>query len=157
LQIQLNRHVQKTLPPNVDCTKTPDDPLCQTAKARMVPPNIDCTKIPKDPGCVTSTVELCTTVSPPPPECKPAKSAPLKQSPDDSCLFHPEQEKCGPDQYGNCPPGFLLNGKGHCIQTRNVQQVLKNKTMMKQALAIQKLKIVTRPIQGIVYPLHHQT
>jgi hypothetical protein len=106
---------QKTPLPNVDCSKTPNDPSCQTAKTQMVPPNIDCTKIPKDPGCVTSTVELCTTVSPPPPECKPAKSTPLKQNPDDSCLFHPEQEKCGSDQYGNCPPGFLLNGKGHCV------------------------------------------
>ena len=35
--------------------------------------------------------------------------------PDESCLFHPEQEKCGPDQSGNCPSGFLLNGKGHCF------------------------------------------
>jgi hypothetical protein len=26
-----------------------------------------------------------------------------------------EQEKCKPDQLGNCPSGFLSNGKGHCF------------------------------------------
>jgi hypothetical protein len=74
-------------PSEVDCSKTPDDPSCPPPKP--VPP-VDCVANPTDPSC-------------PPP------------APDDSCLFHPEQKICGPDQSGNCPPGFLLNGKGQCI------------------------------------------
>jgi hypothetical protein len=106
--------------PNVDCSKTPNDPSCQTAKAQMVPPNIDCTKIPKDPGCPTNTIEVCTTVFPPPPECKTGKPKPIEtqpneEKPDKMCKFFPELEKCKPDQSGNCPNGFFMNGDGHCV------------------------------------------
>jgi hypothetical protein len=111
---------QKTPPPNVDCSKTPNDPSCQTAKAQMVPPNIDCTKIPKDPGCPTNTIEVCTTVFPLPPECKTGKPKPIEtqpneEKPDKMCKFFPELEKCKPDQSGNCPNGFFMNGDGHCV------------------------------------------
>jgi hypothetical protein len=106
--------------PKVDCSKTPNDPSCQTAKAQMVPPNIDCTKIPKDPGCPTNTIEVCTTVFPPPPECKTGKPKPIEtqpneEKPDKMCKFFPELEKCKPDQSGNCPNGFFMNGDGHCV------------------------------------------
>jgi len=37
-------------------------------------------------------------------------------TPDDSCLFHPEQEKCIPDQItGKCPSGFSMNENQHCF------------------------------------------
>jgi hypothetical protein len=37
-------------------------------------------------------------------------------TPDDSCLFHPEQEKCKPDQItGKCPSGFSMNENQHCF------------------------------------------
>jgi hypothetical protein len=35
--------------------------------------------------------------------------------PDESCLFHPEQDKCKSDQNGNCPNGFFLNDDNHCV------------------------------------------
>jgi hypothetical protein len=94
--------IQPLLPVNppaseVDCSKTPDDPSCPPAKP--VAP-IDCIANPTDPSC-------------PPPVAKAAVTSP--PGPDESCLFHSEQEKCGPDQSGNCPSGFLLNGKGHCF------------------------------------------
>lgn len=94
--------VQTLLPVNpqtseVDCNKSPDDPSCSTRKT--VTP-VDCDANPTDSSC-TQPVAKAAVVPPP--------------HPDDSCLFHPEQEKCGPDQSGNCPSGFLLNGKGHCF------------------------------------------
>jgi hypothetical protein len=111
---------QKTPPPNADCTKTPNDLSCPPAKTQFVNPAIDCTKIPKDPGCATNTIEVCTTVFQPPPECKtgkpkPIETPPTKDTPDPSCKFFPEQEKCKPDQSGNCPNGFFMNGDGHCV------------------------------------------
>ena len=81
----------------VDCSKTPDDPLCPPAKP--VAP-IDCVANPTDPSC-------------PPPGAKAEVAPP--PGPDESCLFHHEQEICKPDQSGSCPSGFLLNGKGHCF------------------------------------------
>jgi hypothetical protein len=94
--------VQQLLPVNpptskVDCSKTPDDPSCPPPK--LVAP-VDCVTNPTDPSCPPLVAKAAVT-SPP--------------GPDDSCLFHPEQEKCKPDQSGNCPSGFLLNGKGHCF------------------------------------------
>ena len=93
--------VQTLLPVNpstskVDCSKTPDDPSCPPPKTVAA---VDCIANPTDPSC--------------PPAAKAAVTSP--PGPDDSCLFHPEQEKCGPDQSGNCPSGFLLNEKGHCF------------------------------------------
>jgi hypothetical protein len=38
-----------------------------------------------------------------------------KSHPDDDCLFNPSLNKCNPDQNGNCPSGFSLNGKEQCI------------------------------------------
>jgi hypothetical protein len=107
-------------PSEVDCSKTPNGPSCPPAKTQFVNPAIDCTKIPKDPGCPTNTIEVCTTVFPPPPECKtgkpkPIETPPTKDTPDPSCKFFPEQEKCKPDQSGNCPNGFFMNGDGHCV------------------------------------------
>jgi hypothetical protein len=81
----------------VDCSKTPNDPSCPPSKT--VAP-VDCIANPTDPSCPPSVAKAAVT---PPP------------GPDDSCLFHPEQEKCGPDQSGNCPSGFMLNGKGQCF------------------------------------------
>jgi hypothetical protein len=94
--------VQTLLPVNpstskVDCSKTPDDPSCPPPKTVAA---VDCIANPTDPSCPPAVAKAAVT-SPP--------------APDDSCLFHPEQEKCGPDQSGNCPSGFLLNGKGHCF------------------------------------------
>jgi hypothetical protein len=83
--------------PKVDCSKTPNDPSCPPPKT--VAP-VDCIANPTDPSCPPPVAR--TTVVPPP-------------HPDESCLLHPEQEKCKPDQSGNCPSGFLLNGKGHCF------------------------------------------
>ena len=59
----------------------------------------DCKKNPNDPSCTPTT-------QPPPPS---------SSGPDDSCLFHPEQDKCKPDQYGNCPKDFFLNDDEHCV------------------------------------------
>jgi hypothetical protein len=56
---------------------------------------VDCKKSPNDPSC--------------PPTPPPASG------PDGSCLFHPEQDKCKPDQNGNCPSGFFLNDDDHCV------------------------------------------
>jgi hypothetical protein len=39
--------------------------------------------------------------------------------PDDSCLFNPSLNKCNPDQNGNCPSGFSLNGKEQCIPDKS--------------------------------------
>jgi hypothetical protein len=94
--------VQTLLPVNsstskVDCSKTPDDPSCPPPKKVAA---VDCIANPTDPSCPQAVAKAAVTSSP---------------GPDDSCLFHPEQEKCGPDQSGNCPSGFLLNGKGHCF------------------------------------------
>jgi hypothetical protein len=94
-------------PSEVDCSKTPDDPSCPPSKP--VPP-VDCVVNPTDPSCPPSkpVPPVDCVVNPTDPSCPPP-------APDDSCLFHPEQKICGPDQSGNCPPGFLLNGKGQCI------------------------------------------
>jgi len=45
-------------------------------------------------------------------KCVPDK---LPSGPDESCLFHPEQDKCKADPNGNCPRGFLLNDDDHCV------------------------------------------
>jgi hypothetical protein len=94
--------IQTLLPVNpqtseVDCNKTPNDPSCPPRKT--VAP-VDCIANPTDPSCPPPVAR--TTVVPRP-------------HPDESCLLHPEQEKCKPDQSGNCPSGFLLNRKGHCF------------------------------------------
>ena len=59
---------------------------------------VDCKKSPNDPSCPPTTT--------PPPS---------SSGPDGNCLFHPEQDKCKPDQYGNCPSGFFLNDDEHCV------------------------------------------
>jgi hypothetical protein len=87
--------IPKGPPGNHNCIDTPEK--CPPPKP--VPP-VDCIANPTDPSCPPPVAR--TTVVPPP-------------HPDDSCLLHPEQEKCKPDQSGNCPSGFLLNGKGHCF------------------------------------------
>jgi hypothetical protein len=94
-------------PSEVDCSKTPDDPSCPPPKP--VPP-VDCVANPTDPSCPPPkpVPPVDCVANPTDPSCPPP-------APDDSCLFHPEQKICGPDQSGNCPPGFLLNGKGQCI------------------------------------------
>jgi hypothetical protein len=39
--------------------------------------------------------------------------------PDDSCLFHPEQMACKPDQItGKGPPGFSMNVNQHCYPNK---------------------------------------
>lgn len=35
--------------------------------------------------------------------------------PDGSCIFDPTQNKCTPDDQGNCPPGFSHNSKDQCF------------------------------------------
>lgn len=35
-------------------------------------------------------------------------------TPDKSCDFNPNADKCKPDKDGNCPPGFSHNDKGNC-------------------------------------------
>jgi hypothetical protein len=48
--------------------------------------------------------------------CQSQQQLQVNQEPksDDSCLFHPEQEKCKPDQItGKCPPGFSMNENEH--------------------------------------------
>jgi hypothetical protein len=44
-------------------------------------------------------------------------------TPDDSCLIHPEQEKCKPDQItGKCPSGFSMNENQHCFPDKPCPQ-----------------------------------
>jgi hypothetical protein len=35
--------------------------------------------------------------------------------PDEDCLFDPSLPKCVPDENGNCPEGFAMNGDGQCF------------------------------------------
>ena len=35
--------------------------------------------------------------------------------PDEDCLFDPSLPKCAPDENGNCPEGFAMNGDGQCF------------------------------------------
>ncbi len=35
--------------------------------------------------------------------------------PDGDCLFDPSLAKCAPDENGNCPEGFAMNGDGQCF------------------------------------------
>jgi hypothetical protein len=45
-----------------------------------------------------------------------ASEAAEQSGPDNSCLFNSEQDKCRPDPTtGQCPPGFNMNGDGHCF------------------------------------------
>jgi hypothetical protein len=44
-----------------------------------------------------------------------AKKPTQPHHPDDDCLFNPSLNKCNPDQNGNCPSEFSLNGKEQCI------------------------------------------
>jgi hypothetical protein len=49
------------LPPQVDCTQTPNDPLCETAVApetapTELTPQVDCAQNPEDPLCETATI-----------------------------------------------------------------------------------------------------
>jgi hypothetical protein len=73
----------------------------ETGTCYPIKVKIDCKKSPSDPSCP----------SPPPP--------PSSSGPDGSCLFHPEQNKCKPDQYGNCPSGFFLNDDEHCVPDKS--------------------------------------
>jgi hypothetical protein len=46
--------------------------------------------------------------------CPQPKKSTQPNHPDD-CLFNPNLNKCNPDQNGNCPSGFSLNGREQCI------------------------------------------
>ena len=105
----------------LDCSKTPKDPACPP---KTTQPKVDCIANPTDP--------LCPPATPAPKEenntssVKKAAAASLvptditqKTGPDDSCLFFPEQKKCEPDpKTGKCPPGFNMNGNGHCFPNK---------------------------------------
>jgi hypothetical protein len=57
--------------------------------------------------------------------CQSQQQLQVNQEPksDDSCLFHPEQEKCKPDQItGKCPPGFSMNENEHCYPDKPCPQ-----------------------------------
>ena len=73
--------------------------------------------------------------------CQSQQQLQVNQEPksDDSCLFHPEQEKCKPDQItGKCPPGFSMNEKTSIVFLINrVHSDLKNTIMTKLVLVIQ--------------------
>lgn len=48
-------------------------------------------------------------------------------SPDNSCLFNPEQDKCKPDpKTGQCPPGFNMNGYEHCFPNKQCPKGFEN-------------------------------
>jgi hypothetical protein len=47
--------------------------------------------------------------------CPEPKKPTQPHHPDDDCLFNPSLNKCNPDQNGNCPFGFSLNGREQCI------------------------------------------
>jgi hypothetical protein len=70
----------------------------ETGTCYPIKVKIDCKKNPNDPSCNATT--------------------PPSSGPDNSCLFHPEQDKCKPDQYGNCPSGFFLNDDEHCVPNK---------------------------------------
>lgn len=48
------------------------------------------------------------------PGSPPMSAEPPKTGPDNSCLFHPEQEKCKSDN-GKCPDGFFQNEDANCV------------------------------------------
>jgi hypothetical protein len=120
----------------VDCTANPSDPSCpptppcQSAVIGMSCPPVDCTKNPDDPSCPPIHIDCAQkqgfTVRIVDGKCvyDPIKCPQGEQlvnnkcspsGPDESCLFHPEQDKCKPDQNGNCPNGFFLNDDEHCV------------------------------------------
>jgi hypothetical protein len=47
--------------------------------------------------------------------CPQLKKPTQPHRPDDDCLFNTSLNKCNPDQNGNCPSEFSLNGKEQCI------------------------------------------
>jgi hypothetical protein len=69
----------------------------------------DCKTKPNDPACMVHCDALGCPGSPP----MPAEPK-TKTGPDNSCLFHPEQEKCKSDN-GKCPDGFFQNEDANCV------------------------------------------
>lgn len=47
-------------------------------------------------------------------DCQNHPSVQHTSTPDASCDFHPNADRCKPDKDGNCPPGFSHNDKGNC-------------------------------------------
>lgn len=97
----------------VDCKTKSNDPSCnplsQQHKPEFPPVNNPPTTNTCPDGSTPNTDGKCQTTS----------TTALLQSqtnPDDSCLFHPEQDKCKPDPTtGQCPSGFNMNENGHCF------------------------------------------
>ena len=54
--------------------------------------------------------------------------------PDGDCLFDPSLPKCAPDENGNCPEGFYMNGDEQCFPAHEVGVLMDiiAKMMMKQ-------------------------
>ena len=124
-------------PGPIDCSTTPNDPSCptsppcQSAVIGISCPPVDCTKTPDDPSCPPIHIDCPERVGFTLRAIENGKCVydPIKcnqdeqlvnnkcspSGPDESCLFHPEQDKCKPDQNGNCPNGFLLNDDNHCV------------------------------------------
>jgi hypothetical protein len=121
----------------VDCTANPNDPSCpptppcQSAVIGISCPPVDCTKNPDDQSCPPIHIDCPERVGftlraiengkcvYDPIKCKQDEQLVNNKcspsGPDESCLFHPEQDKCKPDHNGNCPNGFLLNDDNHCV------------------------------------------
>jgi hypothetical protein len=121
----------------VDCTSNPNDPSCpptppcQSAVIGISCPPVDCTKNPDDQSCPPIHIDCPERVGftlraiengkcvYDPIKCKQDEQLVNNKcspsGPDESCLFHPEQDKCKPDHNGNCPNGFLLNDDNHCV------------------------------------------
>ncbi|MFL6422284.1 MAG: hypothetical protein ACJ71R_01680, partial [Nitrososphaeraceae archaeon] len=121
----------------VDCTTNPNDPSCpttppcQSSVIGISCPPVDCTKNPDDPSCPPKHIDCPERVGftlraiengkcvYDPIKCKQDEQLVNNKcspsGPDESCLFHPEQDKCKADQGGKCPTGFFLNDDEHCV------------------------------------------
>ena len=89
-------------PPKGEPSLKPENPQ----SSPPAPPKEEATPTPTPTPC--SQAALAMPCPPPPPPPPPP-------GPDESCLFHPEQDKCKPDPNGNCPNGFFLNDDEHCV------------------------------------------
>jgi hypothetical protein len=121
----------------VDCTTNPNDPSCpttppcQSSVIGISCPPVDCTKNPDDPSCPPIHIDCPERVGftlraiengkcvYDPIKCKQDEQLVNNKcspsGPDKSCLFHPEQDKCKPDENGNCPVDFFHNGDNQCV------------------------------------------
>jgi hypothetical protein len=87
--------------------KCPDGSI--PIKDKKCPPLLQQPKQPQQPSvgdCKLHPDEL---------SCPQPKKPTQPNHPDDDCLFKPNLNKCNPDQNGNCPSGFSLNGREQCI------------------------------------------